>query len=202
MSPSRVNSILFFLQNSFSSRPLAQKKLPISASLATVAMFSCPSSIQQCDRVFSKCSVEERKRALEHLQIELNRIEPRVKSLQKSLNGLKNELSVEKFNQENSNRRKILTKSDALQSNIVLENPSAVQKIRELQDEIDEKENELFSFKSEVSLYRSELEAFLNLTPITSNSPLLRTIGSADRRSSETQGSPWEKTPIMTTKII
>ena len=156
-----------------------------------LAMFSSvPVAFSNVTECFPKCSVEERKRALEHLQIELNRIEPRVKSLQKSLNGLKNELSVAKFNLRRTQTgvKITSTKSDTLQSNIVVENPSAGQKIRELQNEIDAKENELFSFKSEVSLYRSELEAFLNLTPITNNSPLLRTIGSADRRSSETQG--------------
>ena len=96
----------------------------------------------------------------------------------KSLNGLRNELSVAKFNLRRSQTgvKITSTKSDTLQSNIVLENTGAGKKIRELQEEIEEKENELFSFKSEVSLYRSELDAFINLTPITNNRPLLRTI--------------------------
>ena len=183
--------MIFLTKLFFSLVPCPTKKLAISASLSMLAMFSSvPVAFSNVTECFPKCSVEERKRALEHLQIELNRIEPRVKSLQKSLNGLKNELSVAKFNLRRTQTgvKITSTRSDTLQSNIVVENPSAGQKIRELQNEIDAKENELFSFKSEVSLYRSELEAFLNLTPITNNSPLLRTIGSADWRSSETQG--------------
>ena len=120
----------------------------------------------------------------------MNTIEPRVNSLEKSLNGLRNELSVAKFNLRRSQTgvKITSTKSDTLQSNIFLENSGARQKIRELQEEIEEKENELFSFKSEVSLYRSELDAFINLTPITNNPPLLRTIKNPDMSSAETQG--------------
>ena len=165
--------------------------MSLLVSLALTALFSpIPAAMSNVTECFPKCTVDERKRALEHLQIELNRIEPRVNSLQKSLNGLRNELSLAKFNLRRSQTgvKVTSTKSDALQSNIVMENTGSGQRIRELQDEIEEKENELFSFKSEVSLSRSELEAFLNLTPITNNSPLLRTIKNREMSATETQG--------------
>ena len=156
----------------------------------TALFFPIPVAMSSVTECFPKCSVDERKRAVEHLQIELNTIEPRVNSLEKSLNGLRNELSVAKFNLRRSQTgvKITSTKSDTLQSNIVLENPGARQKIRELQEEIEEKENELFSFKSEVSLYRSERDAFINLTPLTDNPPLLRTIRNLEMSSTETQG--------------
>ena len=171
--------------------PYPKKTVDLLARLVLTALFFpisvAMSNVTEC---FPKCSVDERKRAVEHLQIGLNRIEPRVNSLEKSLNGLRNELSVAKFNLRRSQTgvKITSTKSDTLQSNIFLENPGARQKIRELQEEIEEKENELFSFKSEVSLYRSELDAFINLTPITDNPPLLRTIKNPEMSSTETQG--------------
>ena len=171
--------------------PFLKRARILFTSLILTALFShIPIAISSVTECFPKCNVDERKRAVEHLQIELNRIEPRVNSLQKSLNGLRNELSVAKFNLRRSQTgvKITSTKSDTLQSNIVLENPGARQKIRELQEEIEEKENELFSFKSEVSLYRSELDAFINLTPITNNPPLLRTIKNPEMSSTETQG--------------
>ena len=171
--------------------PFLKRARILWASLILTAYFSSmPLAISSVTECFPKCSVDERKRAVEHLQIELNRIEPRVNSLQKSLNGLRNELSVAKFNLRRSQTgvKITTTKSDTLQSNIVLENPGAAQKIRDLQEEIEEKENELFSFKSEVSLYRSELDAFINLTPITNNPPLLRTIKNPEMLPTETLG--------------
>ena len=171
--------------------PYPKKTVDLLARLVLTALFfPIPVAMSSVTECFPKCSVDERKRAVEHLQIELNIIEPRVNSLEKSLNGLRNELSVAKFNLRRSQTgvKITSTKSDTLQSNIVLENPGARQKIRELQEEIQEKENELFSFKSEVSLYRSELDAFINLTPMTNNPPLLRTIKNPDMSSTETQG--------------
>ena len=171
--------------------PYPKKTVDLLARLVLTALFfPIPVAMSSVTECFPKCSVDERKRAVEHLQIELNIIEPRVNSLEKSLNGLRNELSVAKFNLRRSQTgvKITSTKSDTLQSNIVLENPGARQKIRELQEEIEEKENELFSFKSEVSLYRSELDAFINLTPITNNPPLLRTIKNPEMSSTETQG--------------
>ena len=171
--------------------PYPKKTVDLLARLVlAVLFFPIPVAMSSVTECFPKCSVDERKRAVEHLQIELNRIEPRVNSLEKSLNGLRNEISVAKFNLRRSQTgvKITSTKSDTLQSNIVLENSGARQKIRELQEEIEEKENELFSFKSEVSLYRSELDAFINLTPITNNPPLLRTIKNPEMSSRETQG--------------
>ena len=183
--------MIFKKEPFFRLLPFLKRARILSNSLIlTVLFFPIPSAFSSVTECFPKCSVDERKRALEYLQIELNRIEPRVKSLQKSLNGLRNELSVAKFNLRRSQTgvKITTTSSDTLQSNIVLENPGAGQKIRELQEEIEEKENELFSFKSEVSLYRSERDAFINLTPLTDNPPLLRTIRNLEMSSTETQG--------------
>ena len=169
-----------------------RKRARISlVSFTLMVVFSpIPLAVSSVTECFPKCSVEERKRAVEHLQIELNKIQPRINSLQKSLSSLRNELSVAKFNLRRSQTAVNIasTKSDSLRSDIVLENAGAGQKIRDLQEEIEEKENELFSFKSEVSLYRSELDAFINLTPITNNPPLLRTIENREMLSTETQG--------------
>jgi hypothetical protein len=183
--------LIFTTEPFFRLLPFLKRARILSTSLILTVSFSpIPLAFSSVTECFPKCSVDERKRALEYLQIELNRIEPRVKSLQKSLNGLRNELSVAKFNLRRSQTgvKITTTSSDTLQSNIVLENPGAGQKIRELQEEIEEKENELFSFKSEVSLYRSERDAFINLTPITDNPPLLRTIRNPEMPSTETQG--------------
>ena len=171
--------------------PFLKRARISSVSFTLVVIFSpVPLAVSSVTECFPKCSVEERKRAVEHLQIELNKIQPRINSLQKSLSSLRNELSVAKFNLRRSQTAVNIasTKSDSLRSDIVLENAGAGQKIRELQEEIEEKENELFSFKSEVSLYRSELDAFINLTPITNNPPLLRTIENREMLSTETQG--------------
>lgn len=183
--------MIFKREPFFRLLPILRMVRILSASLILTALFApislAMSSVTEC---FPKCSVDERKRAVEYLQIELNRIEPRVNSLQKGLNGLRNELSVAKFNLRRSQTgvKITTTKSDTLRSNIVLENPGAAQKIRDLQEEIEEKENELFSFESEVSLYRSELDAFINLTPITNNPPLLRTIKNPEMLPTETLG--------------
>ena len=171
--------------------PFLKRARISSVSFTLVVIFSpIPLAVSSVTECFPKCSVEERKRAVEHLQIELNKIQPRINSLQKSLSSLRNELSVAKFNLRRSQTAVNIasTKSDSLRSDIVPENAGAGQKIRELQEEIEEKENELFSFKSEVSLYRSELDAFINLTPITNNPPLLRTIENREMLSTETQG--------------
>ena len=171
--------------------PFLKRARISSVSFTLVVIFSpVPLAVSSVTECFPKCSVEERKRAVEHFQIELNKIQPRINSLQKSLSSLRNELSVAKFNLRRSQTAVNIasTKSDSLRSDIVLENAGAGQKIRELQEEIEEKENELFSFKSEVSLYRSELDAFINLTPITNNPPLLRTIENREMLSTETQG--------------
>ena len=171
--------------------PFLKRARISSVSFTLVVIFSpVPLAVSSVTECFPKCSVEERKRAVEHLQIELNKIQPRINSLQKSLSSLRNELSVAKFNLRRSQTAVNIasTKSDSLRSDIVPENAGAGQKIRDLQEEIEEKENELFSFKSEVSLYRSELDAFINLTPITNNPPLLRTIENREMLSTETQG--------------
>ena len=171
--------------------PFLKRARISSVSFTLVVIFSpVPLAVSSVTECFPKCSVEERKRAVEHLQIELNKIQPRINSLQKSLSSLRNELSVAKFNLRRSQTAVNIasTKSDSLRSDIVPENAGAGQKIRDLQEEIEEKENELFSFKSEVSLFRSELDAFINLTPITNNPPLLRTIENREMLSTETQG--------------
>ena len=140
------------------------------------------SSITQC---FPKCTVEERKRAVEYLQIELNRIEPRVASLEKRINGLRNDLSVTKFNSRRAETgvKITTTRSDTLLSNTTLGSQGFENRIQDLETSIQEKEDELFSFKSEVSLLQSELEAFLNLTPAEAGSPATRTISNGSRGS-------------------